>query len=449
MVYVDAEGKRPEGPLVSEGRLLSRLRGLLRRRLVQNILSLYGVQIASYAVPLVTIPYLTRVLEPAGWGLYAFAQSFGGILTIFGEYGFSLSGTREIAREQDSRDRQGEILAGVLGAKFLLAMLAILVALAVEMLVSTFRAHPGLLWAAMFWSVGQSFSMMWFFQGLERMRLVAALDVSARALATVGIFVFVRSPQGAWVALALQGAAAMLSVSTALAIAYRGVPFRLPTWRLSWEALRRGWTIFFFRSSVSLYTVGNAFILGMFVSPELVGYYAGAEKIAKAFFGLLGPVSQALYPRLSNLVKHSRAEAARLARLSALVMGGGGLLMGFGVFVFAHPLVRILLGAGLDPAAPVLRVLALLVPLIAVSYVFGIQWMLPLGLDGPYIRIVLAAGLLNVALAAALAPRFAEAGMAWAVVISEAFVTASVYWFLRHRGLDPMTFSALPKGEVA
>jgi PST family polysaccharide transporter len=426
-----------------------RLTGILRHRLAQNIVSLYGVQIASYAVPLVTVPYLARVLEPAGWGLYAFAQSFGGIIAIFGEYGFSLSGTRDIARERGSCDRQGEILAGVMGAKFLLALLAVLVALTVEMLVPAFRAHPALLWAALFWSVGQSFSMMWFFQGLERMRLVAALDVSAKVLATVGIFLLVRSPEDAWEALGLQGAAAFLSMTVALVIAYRGVPFRFPIWSLSWGALRRGWTMFFFKGSVSLYTIANAFMLGLFVSPVLVGYYAGAEKIAKAFLGLLSPVTQSLYPRLSNLVERSRAEAARLARLSAMAMGAGGLFMGLAVFVLAHPLVHVLLGAKFDPAVPVLRVLALLLPLIALSSVFGIQWMLPLGLDRPFNRIILTAGALNVALAVLLAPRFGEMGMAWAVVTSETFVTAGVYWFVRHRGLDPMTFSAAPKEEIA
>jgi len=101
-----------------------------------------------------------------------------------------------------------------------------------------------------------------------------------------------------------------------------------------------------------------------------------------------------------------------------------------------------------DPTVPVLRVLALLLPLIAASNVLGIQWMLPLGLDHVFNRIILAAGVLNLSLAYWLAPRFAEMGMAWAVVIAEAFVTFIMYAYLRWRNLDPVRGAVVMPGEV-
>src|ERR1700730_5513484 len=90
---------------------------LLRHKLAQKALSLYGVQIATYAVPLVTVPYLARVLGVAAWGLVAIAQGFGSYLGVLGEYGFSLSATREVARHRGDRDRLAHIFASVLGAK--------------------------------------------------------------------------------------------------------------------------------------------------------------------------------------------------------------------------------------------------------------------------------------------------------------------------------------------
>src|SRR5580704_19568321 len=101
---------------------------LLKHKLVQNAASLYGVQIATYAVPLVTIPYLARVLGVSGWGLVAIAQGFGSYIALLGEYGFGLSATREVARQRDDREKLADIFAGVLGAK--LALLAISIPLA-------------------------------------------------------------------------------------------------------------------------------------------------------------------------------------------------------------------------------------------------------------------------------------------------------------------------------
>src|SRR6202042_152120 len=112
-----------------------------------NVLSLYGVQVASYIVPLLTIPYLARVLGANGWGLVAFAQSFGSYFALLGEYGFALSATREVARHRNDRDKLTDIFAGVLGAKTLLAAASIVVAIMVRWWVPVFHEHPVLLWA--------------------------------------------------------------------------------------------------------------------------------------------------------------------------------------------------------------------------------------------------------------------------------------------------------------
>jgi PST family polysaccharide transporter len=428
-------------------RLIPRLFGLLRHKLVQNALSLYGVQIATYVIPLITIPYLARVLGVAGWGLVAIAQGFGSYVGILGEYGFGLSATREVARHREDREKLAFTLAGVLGAKLMLVAVSFPLALVAGRWVPVFRDHPALLWSGMFWALAQGFSVMWYFQGLERMRLVATLDISAKVLATVGVFFLVRRPEDGWRVLVLQGCGFLISAAVSLFLVYREVSFRMPSWAGSWEALRMGWSMFLFRSSVSLYTAGNAFILGIFVSPEFVGYYAGAEKISRAVLGILNPISQTLYPRLSHLVSHSQFRAARLARISIGVMGGAGLAMGAVVFALAPVIVRMVLGAHFTPAVPVLRVLALLVPLVAIGTVLGIQWMLPLGMDSAFNKIILLAGVINLSLALVLAPAYTDMGMAWAVVIAETFVSATMYLLLRARKLDPLSYKVVRDAE--
>jgi PST family polysaccharide transporter len=429
-------------------RLRTRISDFFRHTLVQNALSLYGVQIAGYALPLVTIPYLARVLGATGWGLLAFTQAFGSYWTVLGEYGFSLSATREVAYHRNNREKLTEILAGVLGAKLLLAAASLPFASLAGLWIPAFHDHPALLWAGMFWAVAQGSSVMWFFQGFEQMRLVAALDISTRLLSTIAIFVLVRRPDEAWRVLLIQGSGFLLSFAIGLALAYRELPVRLPSWSSSREALRMGWSMFLFRGSVSLYTAGNAFILGLFVSPQVVGYYAGAEKISRAFLGLFGPVSQTLYPRLSHLVHRERDRAARLARFGVALMGGGGALMGIVVFVTAPSLVRIILGGGFAEAIPVLRVLSLLLPIVGVNTALGVQWMLPLGLERNLNAITLVAGLINIGLTTALAYFYRDLTMAWSVVVAEMFVSGAIYALLRSRNLNPMSH-AIEEADAA
>jgi polysaccharide transporter, PST family len=415
----------------------------LDRVLARNVASLYGVQFANYLLPLITIPYLTRVLGPATWGLVAFAQAFGAYASIGIEYGFHLSATRAVAKNRDSSSELANLVAGVMGVKLLLAVGAVGVALLLESLVPLFRQNPIFLWAAVFWAVAQSFSMLWYYQGFERMRLVAVLDVLGRAAATAAIFILIHHPRDGWKVLVLQGSGSLLSVVVATAMIYQQIPIKLPSWRLVRDTLRMGWSMFLFRSSMSLYGAGNAFILGLFASPTAVGFYSGAERLARALMGLLAPLHQSLYPRLSHLVQHDRPAAKRLARSSMFLMSFMGAALSLAAFLGAPWAVPLILGKSFVASVPVLEILAALPLLDALGTMFGVLWMVPLGLDRQFNRVVLAGGALNVVLAVFFAPRFAQLGMAAAVVATEVFVVLALYLALRSRKLTPLATSPI------
>src|SRR5439155_26300868 len=230
---------------------------------------------------------------------------------------------------------------------------------------------------------------------------------------------WVPRPAEGGVLLALPGLAPLLSTMAGLFLVGGCIPFRLPDRGVVVDGLQRGWPMFLFRSAESLYTMGNAFILGLFAAPALVGYFAAAEKISRAVFGLFDPIRESLYPRLSHLVRKSPDQARRLARWGVLVTGSGGLVLGITVFAFAPLLVRVLLGSDFHPAVNVLRLLALLPPLIAITQSLGFQWLLPHGKESTVNRIILGAGLINITMALLLVPRFAHIGMALAVLCSE------------------------------
>lgn len=221
-----------------------KLTQFLRKKLVQNILALYGVQVARYILPFITIPYLARVLGPSAWGLVAFTQAFAMYISLVAEYGFDLSATREAARSRDDKHRLSELLAGVLGAKLSLALLAVTIALLVQPLITIFREYPLLLWMGLFWALAQAFNMLWYYQGLERMKLVAALDIITKILAVAGILLFIRAPGDEWKVLAFQGVAAAITLVVSMVLAYREVSFCLPSISLAWRSLRDGRAVF-------------------------------------------------------------------------------------------------------------------------------------------------------------------------------------------------------------
>lgn len=408
------------------------VRSVLRRVagsvVAQNTFALYAIQIAGFALPLITIPYLARTLRPEGWGLVVFVQSFAAWLTLVLEYGFNLSATRWIARDRNNRSYVASVVAGVLGAKCILAILIMVAAGVAAWAVPVFRLHAWLVFWAAAIALVHGFSPFWYFLGTEQMRGPATLEVLARVAATAGIFVWVRDPGDGWIVLALQAGTGLLWVGVATFWLYREVPFVRVDFRNAWLTLRAAVGLFLFRSASGVYTLANSFILGLFAGPGIVAFYGGADKIVRVVVSLLHPVSQALYPRMSQLAMTDRERAGSLTRASLVAIGGAGLMLGAATAIAAPFLVRVLLGAGYESVVPVLRVLALLPPVIAFGTVLGIQWALPLGLDRPFYALVMAAGVLNVLLAMVLVPRYGALGMAGAVVITESFVVAGLLW---------------------
>lgn len=417
--------------------MVARLSHVFRGRTAQNLLALYGVQFANYLLPLITLPYLTRVLGPESWGSLVVVQSFAQYLSLLVEYGFNLSATREVARRRTDKQSLSGFLVAVSGAKLILATLAVGLAFILSQWVDNLSQDPRLLWCGVYWAIAFGFSPIWFFQGLERLPLVAGLEVGAKLAVLLPIFILVRTPDDAWIVLLLQGMASTLTAGLGLWLAGREVSFRLPSLHELKEAFHLGWTMFLFRSVVSLYTVGNVFILAFFLPPQQVALYAGAERLTKALLGMLEPINRAFFPRLIHLASQSTKDAAYLARRVVLVMGLGSLGAALLLFGAAPLIVRLLLGAGYEGAVEVMRVLVLLFPIVALSNALGIQWMLVLGKDRAFNVIISSAGLLNLLLALFLIPRMGHVGMACAVVLVEVFVTGTIWLYLWQRGKTP------------
>lgn len=210
------------------------------RRFVGNLVALYAVHAATFVLPLLTTPFLARVLGPAALGLLVFAQAFAGLLGMLVQYGFDFSANREVARARDDSSRLAEVMSGVMSAKLLLALPAILLALGASVLIPTLRDHPALLWASVFWTLAQASNLMWYFVGIERAGVASSLDVGAKVLATAGIFALVRGPADLWWVPVLNGGAALTSSVLALRIAHRDVPLLRPSLGRALAALKGG-----------------------------------------------------------------------------------------------------------------------------------------------------------------------------------------------------------------
>jgi len=371
-------------------------------------------------VPLVTLPYVARVVEPSAFGLIAFSQGFSFVLVVFIDWGFSYTGIRSTAENQADPRYLTDIVRRVRGAQLLLAAASLAIALGALAFVPPMLHHPEFLALAWIAAAATGLTPGWFFVGTEEPRRIALIQIAFRVLGAVLTFVFVKGPGDAWIVMALFTASAIAGWIASDILMYRRIEFRRPDVRGSIAEIRKAATIFVGTIGATLYTSFNVVLLGLFEPSASVAHFGAAERVVRMSLTMLGPIGIAVFPRLVALqTAGSRARARSLMKVMVVVVAVPALLLTIALVVLAPVVIRIIYGHRfVDASVPILRVLVLIVPLGMTAVIFG-TWLVTQHRDRDAVLVVLRAGVVNVVLGCVLTPAFGPIGMAWSVVAAE------------------------------
>ena len=389
-------------------------------RLAHSVALLFGAHALGLLVPLLTIPWLARVLGPEAWAPVLVAQALAAWAVLVLEFGFDLAGTREVA-QAESGEAMARTAAAVQLARLLLTPV---VAIGVVGMAIVLGHEHLLIAGTVGFVVARGLSPYWFFQGKQRFRIAALIDTLGKLLPALAMFVLVRKTDDAWLVLALQATGAALA-TTLLWIRVRQQHILPPvTTREALVALRGAAPMFAARAASGLYLQANTLILSLAAPQIAVSVYGGAERIVRAAINLLTPLTQALFPRISRLAKSAPEQALTEIRRTLLILTGLALAGAAIMAVFGTLVIALLLGGSFTSSVSVLRVLVLTFPLVAAGTVLGIYWALPWRRERIFLRAILMGGAVNLTMAVVLVPRWHAMGMATAVVMAEACVTA-------------------------
>lgn len=417
----------------------------LRSSVARNAASLYLIQFANYILPLITIPYLVRVLGPAGFGVVAFGQSLISYFAIFVDYGFNFSATRKISVERNDPRAVSQTVSNVWAAKLLLCITGFIFLVFLVLVVQDLREIGALIFILYGYVVGNVLSPFWLYQGMEKMVSISIINLASRILVVIGIFSLVRRPDDVLIYAGLINFGIVASGCIAALVSFFkfNLHLSLPSLKGVRDALIEGWFLFLSTASVSIFTAGNAFILGILANHTIVGYYSATERIVRVFpWLLLMPLAYATYPKFSKMAAGSEKHLLVWARQILLTISGIGFLLMIGVILTAPIISSLLFGREFTPTIYLLRILASIIPLVAISNVLSFYIMLPLRKDKPFLFLVLTGGCIKIVLGVIMAAVWQAIGMAIAVLLSEIFVTASMLIYLQINGIPlvPITW---------
>jgi PST family polysaccharide transporter len=416
--------------------------GTSTRRFAANALSLSGIHFANAVIPLLVIPYLSRTLGAPGLGPVLLAQGLGQCVNVFVEYGFALSATRQIARNRGAASALAATLSEVVGAKALLALIASIVSLTLIFAVPAYRDHWQVLVTGVAWGIAQAFNLVWFYQGQERLWLLAITELPTKLLSVLLVYLVVHGAADEWKVLTCLAAGSAIAAIISTYIARCRLPAIAFSFQASIKILKDGWYVFAFRTGSSLFTVSNVLILALFAPAEAVAYYAAAEKLARMPVALLAAFGQLTYPKIANAVTQSTRAASRLAISTAAAMLAFGCTSAAGIRIGAPVLAGMLLGPSFGSVVPLARILAFLSITSASINCLGAQWMLPLGLDRQLTRIIITGGIMNVLIAIPVSAIFGGAGLAWLILTTECLIVIRLVAFIVKGQLSPFQFAS-------
>jgi polysaccharide transporter, PST family len=404
---------------------------LAKNRLVSDSLILMGVQITGYVLPMITLPYLTRVLGPDNFGLLALGTALVLYFVMLVDYGFSVIGPRRIAIAT-GEDEVSRVYSTIISCRLGLTLISILVLAVMTIAVPGIGAYKALYWLSFLQVLGWGMSPNWLLQGLQKMRYVAFSDYGAKILSVLLIFLLVRNQSDYLAAAALQSGGFFMAACLGLGMVYFLFPIRLvrPTKAGMREMMIAGWPVFLSLASLTMMTSTNIMILGALAPKADVGYFSAAQRLIIAARSLLNPASSTIYPHMSRLAAESPPRALQFLKKVFLWVSLPFLALSIAMLLFSPLLTTMLYGRSFEEAGTLLRIMALSPFVLSMGNTLGTQYLLAFGFEQAWSRINIRTVVMNfVFLGLALLVMRPVRAVALTTLLTDCFATGSCLLF--------------------
>lgn len=344
--------------------------------LAVNVVSQWAVQIANYLIPLLIIPYVSRVLGPELFGAAGYAQNIIAYLTFLVNFGFGISATQDVALNKDNPEKLRSVFWTVICFKALMLVVSFFLLLGLYLFMPRVRADFSLFVVAWLFNIGTVLFPYWFFQGMERMGKMGVFVFLFRVLGALFVVLAVKEPEHVYRYLfSLSLANIIVGIVSFIYVVRRyKLNFHLPSKFYKSSVVKKSVPAFVNAFFVDCNMLVGMTILGNCISDYDLGVYSGAQKIMTAILMVASqPISIALFPRISKkFVEDKRKGLAYLCRCLWMI-GIFAFVVSLSVFYLSPIFVQFMLGEQYYHSVTLLRLLSPLPFLSAIATTLTMQ----------------------------------------------------------------------------
>lgn len=390
-------------------------------------------QILLIIIPIITTPYVSRVLGADGVGKFSFSNSIASYFVIFASLGFGYYAQREIAKYQDNKKKQSEIFWEIITVRSVSVLTALIVYFTVIVL-GVFKEEYTLLMIILSINIlAVAFDISFLFAGNEDFSKTVFTNTLVRILNVIAIFVFVKDRNDLW-KYVLITVLTVLTANASLSVYAKNFLCKIEIKSLRpIRHIKPAVILFLPTIAVSVYAYLDKTMIGVITGSDFEnGFYEQAEKIVKMVMTVVTSLGTVMIPRNANAFERKDMEAIRRniyrsVRFVLLL----GIPMMIGLIAVSDNMVPWFLGDGYYKSANIMKILSVLVLAIGLNNVFGLQYLIPAGEDKKFTLSVTCGAVTNFLLNLVLIRLFKSYGAAIATIVAEIAVAVIMFCFIR------------------
>ena len=334
-----------------------------KKRLFSNFASLSVMQTLSFILPLLTMPYLVRILGLEKYGLVIFGQAFAVFFNILVDFGFNLSATREVSIYREDEEILTQIFSSVMTLKFLLIIASFLLLFPIIFAFEKLSNDWQLYYLSFLAVIGKAMFPVWYFQGIEKMKYITIVNAASKLVFTAAILVFIRHESDYLLVPLLNSFGLLFGGIYSLWIIKEKFlqKFEIQKSTTLLKYFKDSSQFFLSRISSVGYSNLNVFMAGVLLNPVSVGYYYIADRVVNVSLSLFDPLIQTIYPYLSQ--KFNYRFLRKLVSYSISV----SLLIAMGLYFSSDLVSLILIG---EQSFVFQNLLSSMLPIIPISILY-------------------------------------------------------------------------------
>lgn len=389
----------------------------LKKNFLYNIM----YQILIMILPLITAPYISRVIGAEGIGIYSYTYSIVNYFILFAMLGLNNYGNRSIAAVRDDKEILSKTFIEIYSLQLITSMS--MVFLYILYLFIGNCENKNIASIQLIFIISTLLDINWFFFGLEQFKLTVTRNTIIKILTVICIFIFVKDESGLWLYTFIMAGGTFLSQLVLWIFVHKYVSFQLPTWKGVISHFRPNLVLFIPVIAISIYKIMDKIMLGSMTSMIEVGFYENSEKIVNIPMGIIAALGVVMLPRMTNLTANGNSDKAKqYIEISLKFIMFLSIGIAIGLFAISSNFIPLFFGEQFKGAISVVSILSFTVLFISWANVIRTQFLIPQQKDKIYIISTGIGAIINVIINLLFIPMYGAVGAAIGTIFAEASV---------------------------